>query len=114
MNKSILMGNAVVWTKANPTPWNTIKQDEGTKLIEVNQKFDKRSVGHTVPNIGSRSHVGFPLNQLDSRQALSRLATPFSSLPHCFFVYKPLEKCNSILHILKRDNRAPAPPGLRV
>jgi len=33
---------AVVWTKSNPTPWNTIKQDEGTKLLSVNQKFDKR------------------------------------------------------------------------
>ena len=32
----------VVWTKNNPTPWNTITPDQGTKLIEVNQKFEKR------------------------------------------------------------------------
>jgi NADH dehydrogenase (ubiquinone) 1 alpha subcomplex subunit 4 len=32
----------VVWTKSNPTPWNTIQHDQGTKLVEVNQKFDKR------------------------------------------------------------------------
>ncbi|KAF5333741.1 hypothetical protein D9611_002358 [Ephemerocybe angulata] len=34
-------GSQVVWTKKNPTPWNTIKQDEGTKLLTVNQKFEK-------------------------------------------------------------------------
>ncbi|KAF9052230.1 hypothetical protein BDZ89DRAFT_1056578 [Hymenopellis radicata] len=34
----------VVWTKANPTPWNNIQPDEGTKLIEVNHKFDKKWV----------------------------------------------------------------------
>lgn len=31
----------VVWTKDNPTPWNDIKPDEGTKLLTVNQRFDK-------------------------------------------------------------------------
>jgi len=36
--------SVVVWTKSNPTPWNTIKPDEGTKLMEVNQKFEKRWV----------------------------------------------------------------------
>lgn len=34
----------VVWTKENPTPWNDIKPDEGTKLLTVNQHFEKRSV----------------------------------------------------------------------
>ncbi|KAJ3510037.1 hypothetical protein NMY22_g16098 [Coprinellus aureogranulatus] len=34
-------GPTIVWTKKNPTPWNTIKPDEGTKLVQVNQKFDK-------------------------------------------------------------------------
>ncbi|KAF8665644.1 hypothetical protein AX16_000099 [Volvariella volvacea WC 439] len=37
-------GPTVVWTKSNPTPWNTIKPEEGTKLLAVNQKFEKRSV----------------------------------------------------------------------
>ena len=32
----------VIWTKNNPTPWNTIKPDENTKLMSVNQKFEKR------------------------------------------------------------------------
>lgn len=32
----------VIWTKSNPTPWNTIKPDEGTKIMAVNQKFDKK------------------------------------------------------------------------
>jgi hypothetical protein len=32
----------VVWTKSNPTPWNTIAPNQGTKMLEVNQKFDKR------------------------------------------------------------------------
>ncbi|RDB20486.1 hypothetical protein Hypma_012443 [Hypsizygus marmoreus] len=31
----------VIWTKSNPTPWNTVQPNEGTKLISVNQKFDK-------------------------------------------------------------------------
>lgn len=34
--------HVVVWTKNNPTPWNTIAPDQGTKLMEVNQKFEKR------------------------------------------------------------------------
>ncbi|KAI0347004.1 hypothetical protein BDW22DRAFT_484564 [Trametopsis cervina] len=34
-------GPTVIWTKENPTPWNDIKQDEGTKLLTVNQHFEK-------------------------------------------------------------------------
>ncbi|KAN0131041.1 hypothetical protein V8E53_010950 [Lactarius tabidus] len=34
-------GPHVVWTKANPTPWNTVKQDENVKMMAVNQKFEK-------------------------------------------------------------------------
>ncbi|KAA1466019.1 hypothetical protein DENSPDRAFT_830754 [Dentipellis sp. KUC8613] len=34
-------GPNVVWTKANPTPWNTIEQDQNVKILSVNQKFDK-------------------------------------------------------------------------
>ncbi|KAL1741904.1 hypothetical protein HDZ31DRAFT_66482 [Schizophyllum fasciatum] len=33
---------SVQWTKDNPTPWNRIKQDEGVKLLQVNQTFDKK------------------------------------------------------------------------
>ncbi|THH21053.1 hypothetical protein EW146_g428 [Bondarzewia mesenterica] len=36
-------GSNVVWTKANPTPWNTVGQDENLKMLSVNQKFEKRS-----------------------------------------------------------------------
>ncbi|KXN86315.1 NADH dehydrogenase [ubiquinone] 1 alpha subcomplex subunit 4 [Leucoagaricus sp. SymC.cos] len=38
----LAFGPTIVWTKSNPTPWNTIKPDEGTKMMEVNQKFEKR------------------------------------------------------------------------
>ncbi|EPT03106.1 hypothetical protein FOMPIDRAFT_1142562 [Fomitopsis schrenkii] len=34
-------GPTVVWTKENPTPWNDIKPNEGTKMLTVNQHFDK-------------------------------------------------------------------------
>jgi len=34
-------GPDVVWTKTNPQPWNTVKPEENTKLMSVNQKFDK-------------------------------------------------------------------------
>lgn len=34
----------VVWTKENPTPWNDIKPDEGTKILTVNQQFSKSCV----------------------------------------------------------------------
>lgn len=34
----------VVWTKENPTPWNDIKQNENTKLIQVNSKLEKEYV----------------------------------------------------------------------
>ena len=36
--------SVVVWTKANPTPWNDVKQDENVKLMAVNRKFEKRFV----------------------------------------------------------------------
>ncbi|THH21033.1 hypothetical protein EW146_g430 [Bondarzewia mesenterica] len=35
-------GPNIVWTKANPTPWNNIQQDETPKILTVNQKFDKK------------------------------------------------------------------------
>jgi len=34
-------GPTVVWTRNNPTPWNTVKPEENTKLMAVNQKFEK-------------------------------------------------------------------------
>ncbi|KAF9535039.1 hypothetical protein CPB83DRAFT_755050 [Crepidotus variabilis] len=37
----LAMGPGVVWTKTNPTPWNTVKPDENTKLMSVNQKFER-------------------------------------------------------------------------
>ncbi|KII95960.1 hypothetical protein PLICRDRAFT_97080 [Plicaturopsis crispa FD-325 SS-3] len=37
----LAMGPQVVWTRSNPTPWNSIKQEENTKLMSVNQKFEK-------------------------------------------------------------------------
>ncbi|KAL9712756.1 hypothetical protein Ac2012v2_003993 [Leucoagaricus gongylophorus] len=37
----LAFGSQVIWTKSNPTPWNTIKPEEGTKLMEVNQRFEK-------------------------------------------------------------------------
>ncbi|GLB33448.1 putative nadh dehydrogenase [Lyophyllum shimeji] len=37
----LAMGPSVVWTKTNPTPWNTIQPNENIKLAAVNQKFDK-------------------------------------------------------------------------
>ncbi|KAF8743814.1 hypothetical protein AX14_000224 [Amanita brunnescens Koide BX004] len=37
----LALGPSVVWTKSNPTPWNTVKPDENTKLAAVSHKFDK-------------------------------------------------------------------------
>ncbi|KAM6495685.1 hypothetical protein JOM56_008391 [Amanita muscaria] len=37
----LALGTQVVWTKSNPTPWNTVKQDENIKLASVSQKFEK-------------------------------------------------------------------------
>ncbi|KAJ7087205.1 hypothetical protein B0H15DRAFT_745564, partial [Mycena belliarum] len=32
----------VQWSKKNPEPWNSIRQDEGVKMMQIHQKFDKR------------------------------------------------------------------------
>ncbi|KNZ75694.1 NADH dehydrogenase [ubiquinone] 1 alpha subcomplex subunit 4 [Termitomyces sp. J132] len=40
----LAMGPSVVWTKSNPTPWNSIEPDQNTKMLTVNQKFERRSV----------------------------------------------------------------------
>ncbi|KAI0313453.1 hypothetical protein OF83DRAFT_1175674 [Amylostereum chailletii] len=34
-------GPNVVWTKSNPTPWNTVQPDENVKMAAVNQEFKK-------------------------------------------------------------------------
>ncbi|KAF8631167.1 hypothetical protein AX15_002506 [Amanita polypyramis BW_CC] len=38
----LALGPSVVWTKTNPTPWNTVKPDENTKLAAIDHKFEKR------------------------------------------------------------------------
>ena len=40
----VTMFRSVVWSKKNPEPWNTIKPDQSVKIINVNQKLDKRLV----------------------------------------------------------------------
>ena len=48
----------MVWTKDNPTPWNDIKPDEGTKLLTVNQHFDKSYVNvKTVSFVASNMYL---------------------------------------------------------
>ncbi|KAJ7937393.1 hypothetical protein B0H13DRAFT_1588589 [Mycena leptocephala] len=37
----LAMGSQVVWTKNNPAPYLAIEQNQGTKLYEVNHKFEK-------------------------------------------------------------------------
>ncbi|OCH95866.1 hypothetical protein OBBRIDRAFT_830467 [Obba rivulosa] len=34
-------GPTVVWTRDNPQPWNDVKPNENTKLLSVNQQFEK-------------------------------------------------------------------------
>ncbi|KAJ7283444.1 hypothetical protein C8J57DRAFT_1053188 [Mycena rebaudengoi] len=31
----------VVWTKSNPQPWQSVDQNQGLKLYEINHKFEK-------------------------------------------------------------------------
>ncbi|KAJ3917703.1 hypothetical protein F5877DRAFT_44128 [Lentinula edodes] len=38
------MGPTIQWTKTNPTPWNDIRPHQGTKLLQVQSKFDQRCV----------------------------------------------------------------------
>ncbi|KAH7875986.1 hypothetical protein F5879DRAFT_990934 [Lentinula edodes] len=38
------MGPTIQWTKTNPTPWNDIRPHQGTKLLQVQSKFDQRWV----------------------------------------------------------------------
>ncbi|KAH0839603.1 Aldo/keto reductase family-domain-containing protein [Lanmaoa asiatica] len=35
-------GPSVVWTRGNPTPWNDVKPDENTKMLDPSGKFSKR------------------------------------------------------------------------
>ncbi|KAF7354986.1 hypothetical protein MSAN_01414100 [Mycena sanguinolenta] len=32
----------VQWTKKNSEPWNSIRPDQGVKMVQVNQKFDNK------------------------------------------------------------------------
>ncbi|KAI9575020.1 hypothetical protein HD554DRAFT_141120 [Boletus coccyginus] len=37
----LAQGPSVVWTKTNPTPWNSVKPDENTKLMDPSGNFSK-------------------------------------------------------------------------
>ncbi|KAJ7638477.1 hypothetical protein FB45DRAFT_902996 [Roridomyces roridus] len=37
-------GPSIQWSNRNPEPWNTIRPDQGTKMVQVHHKFDKTSV----------------------------------------------------------------------
>jgi len=34
----------VIWTKNNPTPWQSVKPDENIKLMSVSHNFEKKWV----------------------------------------------------------------------
>ncbi|KAF8211506.1 hypothetical protein K438DRAFT_1958606 [Mycena galopus ATCC 62051] len=38
---SLWAPQALTWTKSNPHPYLSIEQNQGTKLLELNHKFDK-------------------------------------------------------------------------
>ncbi|KAG6378391.1 Aldo/keto reductase family-domain-containing protein [Boletus reticuloceps] len=40
----LAQGPSVVWTKSNPTPWNSVKPDENIKMMDPSGKFAKRFV----------------------------------------------------------------------
>ncbi|KAJ3935628.1 MAG: hypothetical protein NXY57DRAFT_887428 [Lentinula lateritia] len=40
----LAMGPTIQWTKTNPTPWNDIRPHQGTKLLQVQSKFDQQCV----------------------------------------------------------------------
>lgn len=89
---TVLIVNSVVWTKNNPTPWNTVKQDENTKLMAVNQKFGKRCV-HGIPSFHfDLSLMSGRSPQLDERQVVrDRTRTLIGHLIH-------MSACTSILY----------------
>ncbi|KAF8138120.1 hypothetical protein EV363DRAFT_510741 [Boletus edulis] len=37
----LAQGPSVVWTKSNPTPWNSVKPDENIKMMDPSGKFAK-------------------------------------------------------------------------
>lgn len=51
-----LMLSTVQWTKRNPTPWNTIQPNQGTKLLEVKQTFDEKSVSLVLSSFVTEVH----------------------------------------------------------
>ncbi|KAF7313525.1 hypothetical protein HMN09_00508500 [Mycena chlorophos] len=52
-------GPTVVWTKNNPHPYLNIEQNQGTKLYEINQKFEKRCVRSCL-RVGGRELMVAP------------------------------------------------------
>ncbi|THU78793.1 hypothetical protein K435DRAFT_786102 [Dendrothele bispora CBS 962.96] len=36
----LAMGPTIQWTKSNPTPWNSIKPNQTTKMMTVNHQAD--------------------------------------------------------------------------
>lgn len=64
-NQLILKLPPVIWTKSNPQPWNTVKPNESTKLLNVNQNLDGRLVSSILLNCSQLILVG--VVQLEER-----------------------------------------------
>ena len=89
------MGNSSLTPvpEENPTPWNRIKQDEGVKLLQVNQTFDKkcavffrlyRILLNTWPD-------GAETSTKDTAGLLAcRYLSPFASMPRILSSSLPL------------------------
>ena len=56
----------VIWTKNNPTPWNSVGQNDNIKLMSGSHKFEKRFVQGHVQSF----NAALTFSQLDSRQTL--------------------------------------------
>ncbi|CAK5262674.1 unnamed protein product [Mycena citricolor] len=56
------MGPSIQWTKNEP--WNSIKPDEGVKMVQVNHKFEKRRVEETWHETSQLTFLSWKRDQL--------------------------------------------------
>lgn len=60
----------MVWTRGNPAPWNDVKPDENTKLMDPSGRFTKRFVVSFCRGLSADSPVKLDAGQtIEARRA---------------------------------------------
>ncbi|KAG8218325.1 Aldo keto reductase [Butyriboletus roseoflavus] len=86
----LAQGPSVVWTRSNPTPWNDVKPDENTKMLDPSGKFSKKPkimverLDAPQPTIPLPPLADIPDEAIDKADDTKRITTRFGPADTAF------------------------------